>query len=220
MGALVCFDVDGCLIDSDVPMMAALNEALSVLGMPPVGLAQLQPHLGPPLLETLHGLLSDLGLPTVQAEALSVVYRQAYERTSLEDVSVHAGIPEMLARLRADGHELRVVSSKPPRYSEPLLQAAELLGFFSSVHGPLGAETEPKDVTLARALQRSSLATHVYMVGDTEADILAAEANDVVSIAVAWGYATVETLQAARPDHLAATADDVAGIIEATRHPS
>lgn len=220
MGALVCFDVDGCLIDSDVPMMVALNEALSVLRMPPVELAQLRPHLGPPLIETMRALLSELGLPTDQAESLSAAYRQAYERTSMDNVAVHAGIPELLTRLRAEGHELRVVSSKPPRYSEPLLQTAELLPFFSSVHGPFGAETEPKDVTLARALQSSVLATRVYMVGDTEADILAARANDAVSIAVTWCYATVEALKAARPDHLAAIAEVVAHIIEGTQDTS
>ena len=220
MGSLVCFDVDGCLIDSDVPMMVALNEALFVLGMPHVELAQLRPHLGPPLLETLRGLLPELGLPTGQAEPLSAAYRQAYERASVEDVSVHAGIPELLTSLSGGGHELRVVSSKPPRYSEPILQEAELLGFFSSVHGPLGAETEPKDVTLARALQSSGLTTRVYLVGDTAADILAARANDAVSIAVTWGYATVENLKAARPDHLGATADDVRHIIEGTQGTS
>lgn len=217
MTAVVCFDVDGCLIDSDIPMMAALNEALAEFGMPTVDLAQLRPHLGPPLIDTLRGLLSELGLPSTEAESLAATYRRAYARTSLEDVSVHAGIPELLSRLTGNGHEVRVVSSKPPRYSRPLLQAAGLLGFFTGVNGPLGAETEPKDLTLARALQDSSPETRAYMVGDTEADIMAARANDAVSIAVTWGYASTDTLQAARPDHLAPTAEAVAHAIQGTQ---
>ena len=214
MTALICFDVDGCLIDSDVPMMAALNEALFGFGLPMVELEQLRAHLGPPLVDTMRGLLADLHQPSGKAETLATAYRQAYARASVLNVSVHAGIPALLAELTADGHELLVVSSKPRRYSGPLLEAAGLASYFAGIYGPLGAETEPKQLTLARSLQqRPAPTTTAYMVGDTEADIVAAHANGVMSIAVTWGYATLERLRAAGPDHLVTTPGQVAGIV-------
>lgn len=202
MGGLVCLDVDGCLIDSDRPMMAALNQALRSLDLPEVSLADLRPHLGPPLEVTLAGLLEALDADPGLREPLLQRYRGAYAPAAVAQATLYAGIEQALDRLAEDGHRLVVVSSKPPRYARPVLRAVGQLDRFAGVFGPLGAEREPKAETLARALgQVPGRAERIgaVVVGDTVQDVEAAAAHHIPAIAVTWGYGLASELAGARP---------------------
>lgn len=210
---LVCVDVDGCLIDSDVPMLQALNDALESMSLKPVTLAEVRPHLGPPLLVTMERLLEAAGSDRGLAPELAERYRRAYETVSVTHVTVHLGMADALAALQAEGHDLAVVSSKPAAYSRPILHAAGLAELFDAVFGPEGEESEPKAWTLARARSRTGEPPTV-MVGDTVYDIAAAWANRVPCIAVSWGYGDADDLAAKRPVALIDTADELVGAIE------
>lgn len=196
---LVCLDLDGCLIDSDRPMMAALNQALTSLRLPEVSLAEVRPHLGPPLIATLTGLLRVLDADTDLAPLLARRYRRAYARTSVAEATTYPGVDSCLQRLSAAENRLVVVSSKPSEFARPVLQAVGQLDRFDGVYGPVGAETEPKAETLARALRDQPGGTAV-MVGDTVEDVEAARMNGLRAIAVSWGYGDHSDLVAAGAD--------------------
>lgn len=211
---LVCLDVDGCLIDSDVPILRALNDALESMELGIVTLDDVRPHLGPPLLVTLDRLLVASGAEGRLAPELARRYRQAYSSVSVTHAASHDGMREALAVLRAEGHALVVVSSKPAEYSRPVLEVAGLLELFDEVFGPEGEESEPKAWTLARALSRSGEPPAV-MVGDTAQDIAAARANRVPCVAVSWGYGDAAELRQLQPAALVDTAEDLVGAVRA-----
>lgn len=216
---LVCLDVDGCLIDSDRPMMAALNEALTSLGLPEVSLAEVRPHLGPPLITTLTGLLRVLDADTDLASVLARRYRRVYARTSVAEATTYPGIDGCLQRLADAGNRLVVVSSKPPRFARPVLQAVGQLDRFAGVYGPMGAETEPKAGTLARAVGDHAGCAAV-MVGDTVEDVEAARVNSLRSIAVSWGYGDPAALAASRPDALIGSPEELPATVASVLHNS
>jgi phosphoglycolate phosphatase len=222
---VVCLDVDGCLIDSDVPMVRAMASALQAFAMSPMALSELRPHLGPPLVVTMESILTARGADPRQAADLAIRYRTAYAETSTTRVTVYDGMVDALDQLLEWGHRLVVVTSKPPAYSTPVLEAAGLLHRFDGVFGPLGDETEPKQVTLARALSQLGSESAV-VVGDTVQDVLAAHANGVACIAVTWGYGAVTDLEDVgadrvidAPSDLPAAVDAVTGTADPTRSP-
>ncbi|PSP19625.1 MAG: haloacid dehalogenase [Cyanobacteria bacterium QS_8_64_29] len=69
-------------------------------------------------------------------------------------------------------------------------------------------DVRDKSLLMARALAELPPASEVWMVGDTEADILAARANGVRSIGVLCGIRNREQLQRYRPDCLADSLGD------------
>lgn len=194
-------------------MLQALNDALESMELGMVTLDDLRPHLGPPLLVTLERLLVACSVEGDLAPELARRYRQAYASVSVTHAAAHDGMREALAALRADGHVLIVVSSKPAEYSRPILEAVGLLDLFDEVFGPGGEESEPKAWTLARARSRSGEPPAV-MVGDTIQDIAAARANRVPCVAVSWGYGDAAELKQLQPAALIDTAED---LVEAIR---
>lgn len=213
---LVCLDVDGCLVDSDRPMMTALNGALSSIGLPAVSLADVRPYLGPPLITTLSRLLAAIGAETDQAPTVARRYREIYARTSVEEAVTYPGIDRCLQALVEAECRLVVVSSKPARYSRPVLDAVGHRGRFAGIYGPAGAEIEPKAETLARA-RRDNPGFTAVMVGDTVQDVQAARAANLYSIAVSWGYGVPADLAAARPDALIGSPEDLPAAVASMR---
>lgn len=182
-------------------MMTALNEALTSLRLPEVSLVDVRPHLGPPLITTLTRLLAAIGGDTALAQTVAQRYRAAYATISVAEAVAYPGIDRCLQSLADADSRLVVVSSKPPQFSRPVLDAVGQLHRFAGVYGPLSRETEPKAETLARAL-RDNPGCDAVMVGDTVQDVEAARANDAYSIAVSWGYGDPADLAAATPDAL------------------
>ena len=209
---VICFDVDGTLIDSNVPMVEALNGALVALGLRRVALHEVKPLLGPPLLVTMDALLSHLGASRSLSVELAKRYRQGYRSLSLRHATTYPGISAALGALHDAGHTLVVVSSKPAAYSVPLLQKAGLHQLFAGIHGPAGREDEPKARTLTRALAIHDENARV-LVGDTVADVDAARQVGIPVVAVAWGYGNCSDLAAQQPDAIAHAADQLPDLL-------
>ena len=183
-------------------MLEALNEALAAMSLRGIELQEVRPLLGSPLLATMAGLLRHLGGPHSLTVELAERYRVAYRSSSIRHAATYPGIPAAVRALSAAGHTLAVVSSKPARYSVPLLTEVGLHSWFDAVYGPVGREDEPKARTLARAIASHGQSPAV-MVGDTVADVVAAQQVGATVIAVLWGYGDRIDLAARRPDAIA-----------------
>lgn len=132
---------------------------------------------------------------------------------------VYAGIPEALRQLRSDGWTLGVATSKPEHFANLILKHFGLDGFFDVVAGATmdGARRHKQDV-IAHALAQVPWWTPGaggIMVGDRDVDIDGGQAFGMHTIAVSWGYGSVEELQGSQPTTIVRTREELVSAIRA-----
>lgn len=211
--ALVCLDVDGCLVDSREMIVGSFQRAMARLGLAPLDAEVVATFIGPPLQETARRVVADAD--GVLPEQLVDAYRDDFSRTCLDHVRTYPGVPEAVATL-AERHTLAVVTSKPIPFARPLLDALDLSRHFALMEGPDLAEQEAKVDTLARALARAEVppGPHAVMVGDRHHDIAAGRAHGLRTVAVGWGFGDADEHVAAGADALVAAPADLPTTID------
>jgi phosphoglycolate phosphatase len=123
------------------------------------------------------------------------------------------GIPAVLAKLHAEGHELFIVSSNSVRNVRAFLSHHKLQTYFLEIYGGVGLFG--KAPALRRLLKEHQLELKdtVY-IGDELRDIEAAQSIKLPVIAVTWGFARSSDLEAQQPAALANTPADLIRILE------
>lgn len=198
----VLFDLDGTLSDSAASILASLEHAFEVNGLPPLAADVARTLLGPPFYDTLPPLVGDdLLWPVVEA------YRMHYQTAMLESAAF-AGVAELLAALHADGRRLAVATSKPEVQARLIVENLGMAEYFETVGGDeLDGSLRTKALVIGKVLQRLDRPDprEVLMVGDREHDVLGARAHGIESIGVSWGYGLPGELEAVRPLAICAT---------------
>ncbi len=195
--AIVLFDVDGTLVDSRGPILTAHRTAFMSLGLEPPSETELWPLVGPPLRQTMTTLLAARQADPALVESVIGAYRLEYGPLSVSAAQSFPGVPELVLSLAQD-RRLGVVTSKPIFYAGPILEVLGLADMMEIMEGPDLAETEPKSVTLARALAKlNSPGEPTVLVGDRHHDIEAAATNHIAAIGVTWGFGSRDELELA-----------------------
>ncbi len=194
------FDLDGTLTDSKPGILGCLTKALEAHQIAWTG--PLDWFIGPPAGQSFQRLMPDAD--EAHRAALLHDYRLCYDASGWEQNSVYPGIPAMLQSLQTSGWKLFLCTSKREDFSLRILEKFDLSRYFIAVYADTaGSLHHSKTTLLRRLLEEQSLGrAGTFMVGDRHFDIEAARANGVASIAVTYGYGTLEEIEAARPDHI------------------
>jgi phosphoglycolate phosphatase len=204
---LVLFDLDGTLVDSAPGIWASVRVAVAELGLPEPTPQQLSAMVGPPLQD---GFALVLGVPAPEVPRAVAAYRAHYAAGALLDVTVHDGVPELLAALTADGATLAVATSKPETFAVRVLEHTGLLPFFASVHGAtLDGAVRHKDQVVAAALAAHPHGRAPVLVGDRAHDVLGAAAHGLPCVGAGWGPAAPGELAEAGAAAVVATPAEV-----------
>ncbi len=203
------FDLDGVLVDSRPGIATCINATLAELKLESAGAEEISAIVGPPLQEGFARILAVRGCEATLVPSCVRRYRELYVDAALTGTTVQPGIGEALRAL-AWRAELAVASSKPLRFTEPILSALKIRGYFAVVAAPTQAtEGESKEATLRRAvmelgarLGKSIDHSRSMMVGDRAQDILAARNTGIQAIGVLWGYGSEVELRAAGAERL------------------
>ncbi|AFZ52122.1 HAD family hydrolase [Dactylococcopsis salina] len=119
----------------------------------------------------------------------------------------HQGVNWALALLHCQGVRLVVVTLRCQEQVTQLLNNYGLLRLFSGVYGTTDETIAYRNnVECKTALLKKAIAEHgddrACMVGDTEADILAAQATGISAIALTCGIRSSNYLQQFQPDYI------------------
>lgn len=188
--AALLFDLDGTLVDSAPDLAAAVNAALLALGRDAVSESTVRGWVGQGasmlLTRALFGseVCEDSEL-LQRGLAAFMAYYQAH-------VCVQSRLyPGVAAGLRQLSHlPLACVTNKPAAFVPPLLAQlglAEVFGCWAG--GDSLAQKKPHPLPLQWVAQQLGVAvTECWMVGDSRADIAAAQAAGCPVIGVSYGY--------------------------------
>jgi phosphoglycolate phosphatase len=194
----VLFDLDGTLIDSVPDITLAVAELLASAGLAPVEQNAVGPMLGhgTTVLVQCAFAARGLDLDAVALDQMTRRMKDIYPRHLTGRTTLLPGAAECLAALAGAGCLLGLVTNKMQVAANVVLSHFGLSDYFTFVLGdqmrPQGLRSKPHADMLEFALARlGATPGEAVMVGDSAADIQAAAAAGVFSIAVRNGYSTV-----------------------------
>lgn len=210
---LVVFDFDGTLADTWRDLETALNRTLADGGKPPVTGPDVRAWIGDGALK-----LMERALPESEStpERLAVWYerfRVHYDQCCLETTELYPGIARCLDDLSSE--RLAVLSNKPGRFLERIIDGLHLKGHFDAVLGGDAIEArKPDPRVLHNVIQAvDPHVQEVWMVGDSGVDIETGRSAGARTIGCAWGLRGRDELRAAGAEFMIEAADEIAPIV-------
>lgn len=187
---LVLFDLDGTLVDTAPDMVLTLQEMQRDHDYQPIeyGLGRANVSNG------AMGLLR-VGFPDRDENSRAQLvgeYVERYAKRLCERTTVFSGLDRLLDQLDDLGRPWGVVTNKPARLTEPLLQQ---LGLASRCACTVSGDTlavrkpEPEPILLGCDIAGVAPERSIY-VGDASRDIEAGTRAGAATIAAAYGYIT------------------------------
>jgi pyrophosphatase PpaX len=220
------FDFDGTLVDTTELIYESLKHATrDVLGDSPPR-EVLMRGVGTPLPRQMEVLVADRdGLDAEErtrlARELLESYRHHNEAKHEDLIRDFPGVGEALARLRASGTKIAVVTSKRRRSVEMALasfpELREVTDRFVTMEDTNEHKPHPEPLLKGLELVGEVPREEAAYVGDSPHDVQAARAAGLTSVAVSWGAFTEEDLRAANPDHLVGDLDAAVDVLLAMR---
>ncbi|MHB1290937.1 MAG: HAD family hydrolase [Sulfuricella sp.] len=189
----VLFDLDGTLADTAPDLGHALNLQRERHGLPPLPQETIRPYAS-------HGTvgLFDIGFGLTPRDARFAPMREEYLALYTANLCLHTtlfpGMAELLAALEARNIFWGVVTNKPARFTNPLLEQLGLLGRAASViSGDTCTHPKPHPEPLLYAAREIGVAPQSCLyVGDAERDIEAARAAGMSALIADYGYLGAE----------------------------
>jgi len=195
----VLFDLDGTLVDSAPDIADACNELLKRHGLAALSLEQVRSMIG-------NGI-QKLVERAFYAQKISLT-QQALAERSAEMMSIYSnnltnktcpmpGAEALIAHLHGRGVRIAIVTNKPAQLSQKIVDHFCWQDYVSAV---VGGDTLPNkkpapDMLIYACEQMSVNVSRSIMVGDSPADIDAAIAASMVSVAICGGYTNIPTEQ-------------------------
>ena len=197
------FDFDGTLADSGLWFLRVINELAVEFGFRPI-----RPEDHEKIRSYSAGeVIKLLGLPLWKMPRVMIATRQRAAR-DWETIELFPGVTTMLRDLRKGGLTLAVVSSNSEETIRKVLHAKNAPAMD---HFACGASLFGKAVKLRRMLKQAGLtARECIYIGDEIRDATAAREVGMSFGAVAWGYTTMDALQAHAPAERFAKVPEIA----------
>jgi len=186
-------DLDGTLVDTLDDFVEAIGRLLDDLGLPRVGARIVGRHIGRGSAHLVGSVLAEAGRGPAPADSLAdslTIYQRHYAAVNGTRSTVYPGAVAALRRLRERGIRLACVTNKPTEFSEALLRAKALDGYFETVTGgDRFGRLKPDPLPLLKTCEAlGTPPARTLMVGDSVNDALAARAAGCPVVLVTYGY--------------------------------
>ncbi len=203
------FDLDGTLTDPKEGITRCFQYALEDFGIHEEDADKLEWIIGPPLVESF---MQGYGFSQEQAERATAKYRERFAPVGWAENKVYPGIPQLLAKLKAEGYVLALATSKPEPLAVKIMEHFGLAEYFTVLGGAsMDLSRSKKEEVIEYVLERLGVTdrSRVLMIGDRKYDILGAKRAGLRSLGVLYGYGDRKELEAAGADEIAETVEDI-----------
>ncbi len=189
---IVLFDLDGTIIDSTEAILESFEKAYNAFSVTVPSPEKIKVLIGLPL----DVMFMKLGVDEAEAMAYVKTYKAHYK-------TIHRKKTVLLPRAKeaiefAYGYaKLGIVTTKTSECSRILLEHFDLMQYFDVLIGREDVEhpkPNPEPVNKALIALGHRFGQVSYMIGDTDADMMAAEEAGIACIGVLCGYMDKEKL--------------------------
>ncbi len=185
---LVIFDLDGTLIDTSTDVHLCLNMALEQMKLPTISMEIAKKAIGPGPHDFVKYILGDA---MHRVDEFHQIFRPLYWERCADHAEPFDGIVELLKDLHDADIKCAVATNKAQQGTHAVLKALELEHHFDLILSRDQVE-HPKpapDMLLKACSELDVHPARALMLGDTDNDILAANAASIKSALALWGFA-------------------------------
>jgi phosphoglycolate phosphatase len=142
-------------------------------------------------------------------------YREYYSVKGLYENFLYEGIENLLNELYKKGKNLFLVSVKPSKFIKDILFHFKIDKYFKEIYGSdISNINKSKEDLIKNLLENEKLdPENCVMVGDRAFDVIGAKYNEVKSIAVTYGYGTLNELKASKPNFLVNSINELSNVL-------
>ncbi len=195
---VLIFDLDGTLIDSKLDLVLAVNATLEYMGRPRIPNDEVGKYVGGGAALLVRRVLGP-GATDEEAATGLEHFLDYYRAHMLDNTVPYPGVCEGLELLK--NHPMAVLTNKPVRFSEGILNGLGLTKYFRYVYGGNSFESKKPDPYGMNVLLRhfGVAPREAILVGDSDVDVKTARNSGSWACGVTYGFG-LESLRACPPD--------------------
>lgn len=207
------FDLDGTLTDTLESLTYSVNATLQELQLPCITKEQCRDFVGngaryliEQAVKAANGILNnEQNIDHAYIDSAMKIYGRIFGQYCTYHVKPYEGIIEMLAKLKASGFQLAVLSNKPHAQTVDVVSMFFGNDTFSYVQGQMeGIPRKPNPMAAILLSEKmSSVPQECIYIGDSEVDMKTARAAGMTSVGVTWGFRSRKVLEENGAEHLA-----------------
>jgi len=181
------FDLDGTLIDSKQDLIRSVNAMLVEMGRETLHQDTISGYIGHGAPKLVGRALGN-GTTEEDRERALKFFLQHYEEHKLDTTCAYPGVAEALKELRE--LPMAVLTNKPVRVSNRILEGLGLAKYFRAVYGGNSFETKKPDPLGAKKIldELGAAPAEAIMIGDSEVDVQTARNAGTLAAAVNYGF--------------------------------
>jgi len=208
----ILFDLDGTLTDSAKGIIKSIQYSLKQFNIEAKP-EELLSFLGPPL----HlSFMDNYNFNSEESFVAVKYYRSYYAQKGIFENKLYPGILPLLKLLKTERKRLFIATSKPTLYATKILAHFKIDCFFNFIGGSNMDGTKTRKAEVIETVFAAAPGINkreTVMIGDRCHDVHGANAHDIDSIAVLYGYGSLSELESARPSYLANTVSELTQIL-------
>ena len=183
------FDLDGTLIDSKQDLIRSVNAVLVEMGREALHEDTISGYIGHGAPKLIGRALGN-GTTEEDRDRGLKFFLAYYEDHKMDSTSAYPGVAEALEELRE--FPMAVLTNKPVRVSNRILEGLGLAKYFRAVYGGNSFETKKPDPLGAKKIleELGAAPGQAMMIGDSEVDIQTARNAGTLAAAVNYGFGT------------------------------
>ncbi|MCM3388865.1 HAD family hydrolase [Ureibacillus chungkukjangi] len=210
---VILFDLDGTLTDPVVGITKSVQYALRKMDIEEPNLEKLTCFIGPPL----HVSFAEFYSFTEEQTLLAVKhYRERFKEKGIYENVLYDGMVPLLKALKEQQYILVVATSKVTAFAEQIIKYFQLDEYFdkivgSNFDGTRSAKGEIIQYILAGYQEFPK--DEFVMIGDRKYDVIGANETGVDSIAVKYGYGSIEELTESEPTQIVESVEELTALL-------
>ncbi|MFT9267379.1 HAD hydrolase-like protein [Oenococcus sp.] len=198
----IFFDFDGTLANSELGIRKSVDFALQEVGLSKLQTRdQYKAFIGPPFLSGLDKFYPSI--PTDIRISADLLYHDFYFNHEIYELEFYPKILEEIQKLRIHHYDLYIASAKANNALNKILEHFNLAEYFIAIFGndyPKRRLATKADI-IREAISEMHLNAHeCLMVGDRLSDIEGGKKNSVFTMAVTYGFGSIDELKNSQAD--------------------
>jgi len=201
---LICFDLDGTLVNSVPDLRLALNAMLDDLSLPHVNGLIVKTWVGDGIAKMVQRCLIHVQADNVDLDEAITIFESYYHQFLNTESGLYPAVKSTLFALQDKGYKIALITNKAEKFLPELLKYFGINRCFDLL---LGGDTltknKPDAMQVNHACEYFKLQkSQAVMVGDSRNDILAGQNAQVKTIALTYGYNFGDPIAKCKPDYI------------------